>query len=122
MINRRYLTPIAVLLFIILEIVAGAHTANPFPMSEIPVDRFANAVAKIDLRLPAELALRLAAIDRVTQVVPGTVLHVFDQRLGLAQKLQQREREVDVLDFLVAAEVIDLAVAPFRRAASIPRQ
>ena len=81
-------------------------------MAQIPIDGLANSVAKIDLRLPAQFAFRLAAVDGVTQIVPGPVFDVFDQRLRLAQKVQERQREIDVLDLLVAAEVIDLAFAP----------
>src|SRR5262245_34697077 len=69
---------LTVLLLIVLTVFAGFHALHPCAVPAIPVDRVAQSVAEADLRFPAQFALRLATVNRVSQVVTGTIRHVAD--------------------------------------------
>src|SRR5262245_22370986 len=61
-------------------IVAAGHAADPALVREIPLDGFPQAARERLARLPAELRGDLRAVDRVTPIVAGPVLHESDQR------------------------------------------
>src|SRR5579883_1530007 len=71
------LLPLAVLLFIVVEILAGANGGDPGEVGLVPGDRVLEPVLEADLRLPAELLLGLGAVDGVAAVVAGAVLDVL---------------------------------------------
>src|SRR5262249_53913135 len=87
---------LAVLLLIVLAVFARLHALHPGAVSAVPVDRVSQPVAKGDLRLPTQFALRLAAVDGVPQVVTGTVRHVADQRPWFLKQLEQQVRDFQV--------------------------
>src|SRR5689334_4241239 len=82
-INQNHL-PLAVLLLIILEILAGADVGDPGPVLPVPGDRVAEALFKGDRRLPAQLIFNLLTVDGVAAVVAGAVGDVLDERFRLA--------------------------------------
>src|SRR5687768_13395115 len=101
-----------------LAIITRAHALHPLGALNVPAHRLVQARLEGLLRGPAQLALDLARIDRVTQVVPGPILHVGDEaedlRLGHARLacdgLTQALHHIDVLDLVVSADVVRLAV------------
>ena len=76
-------------------------------VAAVPDDRRLQCLLKINRVLKAQ-ALELAAVERVTAVVPRPVGDVLDQCMGFAKQLQQRQRQVDVTNLAVPAEVVDL--------------
>ena len=53
-----------------------------------------------------------SGVDGVAEVVPGSVFNMADQCARFAQRVEQFEGQFDVLQFAVAAEVVDLAGFP----------
>src|SRR5688572_25316231 len=88
---------------------AGLQRAPPRFVLAIPADGRVQCRREAMRRRPAQAA-DLGAIDRVAAIVPGTVGHALDQRLGLAGQSQDLAREHDVLHLVAAADVVDLAV------------
>src|SRR4051794_4707503 len=66
-----------VLLLVIFQILAALDRAPPRFVHFEPLDQLDDAALEGVLRLPAQLALRFARIDRVTPVVARTVLHII---------------------------------------------
>src|SRR5262245_46763528 len=62
-----------------LAVVARAHLLDPLRALYVPAHRLCQASLERLSRSPAELALNLARVDRVTQVVARTVLDVRDE-------------------------------------------
>src|SRR5580704_16070475 len=103
---------VAILLFVVLQVLTRLDAINPFGVGLVPVDGIADPLAKGHLRLPVELTFRLAAIDGIPQVVPGTITDKFNQSLRFSEQLEQHAGQVDIANFLVTAEVVDLARLP----------
>src|SRR5216683_5055284 len=55
--------------------IGGAGAPAPILTGDIPIDRRRKPMGEVVTRPPAELALNLAGIDRVTRVVPRPVRH-----------------------------------------------
>src|SRR5262245_54941135 len=102
---------VAVLLFVIRAELARLERAPPRFVLAIPRDGHAERVTEPVTRRPAQLP-NLVRVDRVAPIMAQTILHRLDQRLGLAGKLEDLPREDDVLDFVAAPDVVDLALAP----------
>src|SRR5690349_7783863 len=75
-------------------IVARSHALHPLGALNVPANGLLEARLERLLRGPAELALDLAGVDGVAQVVPGPVLHVGDESedLGLRRLRRARDR------------------------------
>ena len=58
---------------------------------------------------PAQFFVDLAWVDGVALVVALAVGHVFDQGVWLAQVVADQLDDVDVVHFVVAADVVDFA-------------
>ena len=88
---------------------------------EIPADGLFDAFLELERRLPAELALKLARIDRVAEIVAGAVGDIGDQMVarafGIAQQPVHRPDEhldqIDVLPLVEPADVVGLGNAAF---------
>ena len=83
----------------------------------VPVDRVSQALLERDLWRPAE-RLKLGGVQRISAVVARAILDVTDQRLGLAEQLEDPSREVGVPDVIAAADVVDLAAKRHARSAT----
>ncbi len=82
-------------------------------MRAVPLDRVAQPGRELAARLPTELALDFAGVDRVAAVVPETVGHVTNEATRLAEYVEDEDRNVDVLPLVAAAEIVDLADRAF---------
>src|ERR1700674_5628744 len=100
-----------------LAIASASDLIHPLFILQIPVDCLADPALESFTRLPTQLALDLARINRVAPIVAGTVLDERDQfsmwqhRIVLAQFVQNRARgfhDVDVTLFVPAADVMGL--------------
>ena len=109
---------------VFVEIAIGprADAFDPIGVGLVPRDGGGQSFLEGDGGAPAQLGFGLGAVDGVAAVVSQAVGDVVDQGLGLTAELQDGAGHVDVVSFALAAEVVDLAARPRRRAASIPRQ
>src|SRR5256885_1015912 len=78
---------------------------RPAGVGAVPLDGVGETARELELRLPAELALELAGIDRVAPVVPEPVGDVAHEAPRLAERVQDERRDVDVLALVAAPEV-----------------
>src|SRR5207249_2820947 len=78
----------------------------------IPLDGRVQALLEGVRRRPARLAAQLRGIERVAEVVPGTVGDRPDERLGLAHAAEDLAREVAVRALVVGADVVHLSAPP----------
>src|SRR5262249_31760907 len=96
----------------VLEIFLRAHVLHPVGVTSVPLNGFAKAVLELNGRLPAQLTLDLAAVDRIPAIVPGTVLDVIDEGRRLVASLEQGVRKLQVRLLAMAANVVDLPDLP----------
>ena len=101
-----------VVFFIISAIVAAANSLDPLGVRLIPVDCLPQPVIQRNRRLPAQFAFHLLAIKSIPPVMPRTILDVREQRLRLADHLQQTPRDGQILFDVETPDVIYLANAP----------
>src|SRR6185436_16283424 len=92
----------------------------PVAVVAVPGDGFRKAVGKRAERRPAERA-QTGGVERVTAVVPGSVLHVPGERLVGARQLEDASGEVAVLDLFAAPDVVDAAGLAFAQDELDPR-
>ena len=71
---------------------AATNSVTPLCIVQVPLDSKAHAALKALLRVPAELAADLVAVDGVTAVVTKTVLYVGDQ--GAIQGFKQKTVQI----------------------------
>lgn len=69
---------VGVYVVVVAEVVAGGDGVEPGLVVEVPADGALDAFFELEGGLPAELALQLAAVDGVTQVVASAVGDVCD--------------------------------------------
>src|SRR4051812_12584751 len=81
-----------VLRVVLLVVLAGFDLAPPGGLFGVPVDGGFQPIPEAPLRLPAELE-QFLRVDPVPPIVRWTVDDVLDQRLGLAQQLQNAARK-----------------------------
>src|SRR5689334_2296156 len=77
----------------------------PRALVKIPVDGARNAFVRMVQRVPIQLALGEARINRVTPVVPETVGDERNQALGLAQPVENQFHNLEVRHFPVPAKI-----------------
>src|SRR3954470_19219672 len=106
---------LAVLLFVVLAVLAGADRAPPVLVVAVPLHGPLEALVEVDLRLPAELLLQLRRGERVTAVVAKAIGDVLDQRLVGADQLDHPLDDLDVLALVWTADVVGLPRLPFRQ-------
>ena len=110
------LLTIAIHHFIILLVVAGGDVVHPCLVVEVPSHGLLDAFLELQAGFPSELALELAAVDGVAQVVAGAVGDVGDEvevgPFGTPQqavhRLDEHLDDVDVLPLVEAADVVRL--------------
>src|SRR5262249_52948914 len=73
-----------VVALVVVLILTAAHVVEPVLVVAIPLDGVGQALVGLHLRRPAEFALELGAVDRVTKIVAGTIGDELDQALRLA--------------------------------------
>ena len=103
-------------LLVVLLVLAGGDAVHPLLVVEVPAHGLLDALLELEARLPAELALQLAAVDGVAHVVPLAVGHVGDQvhvlALGASEQAvhrpDQHPHDVDVLPLVEAPDVVGL--------------
>ena len=113
--------PLGVLLLVVRAVVAGLDRLPPVAVVAVPGDRLGQAVRERARRRPAERP-ELRGVQRVAAIVPGAVLDVTDERLVGAGQLEDRPRQVAVLDLLAAADVVDLTARSLRAARARSRR
>ena len=103
------------------QILAAAHSRNPFAVLQVPDDRLPQPCAEGFARSPLELGLELAGVDGVAPVVPRPVLDEGDEfppgaaaRPGadLVEDVTDAVDDGDILLLGVAAYVVGLAAPP----------
>ena len=114
--------PLAVFvhLVVVLLVGAGGDVVEPLLIVQVPADGLLYALFKLQARLPAQLALQLAAVDGIAEVVSGTVGDVGDEIHVLAlltseqpvDGIDQHAYDVDVLPLVEAADVVSLGNHP----------
>src|SRR5688500_6861080 len=105
-----FASPRRVLRLVILQVLPALDGPPPVFVLAVPLDRRLDRLLEPVLRLPAELALDLARVDRVPAVVAGAVLYVLHALVpALAHLLQDHLRDPAIGDLVVAADVVDLA-------------
>src|SRR5580698_10358595 len=102
---------IFVIFLVVVHVIAATNAGHPCGVGAIPIDRLTEAVFQRDLWFPVELALGLVALQRVAPVVAWAILHVREQRFGLADQSQQLARDRQVFNDVGAAEIVNLADA-----------
>src|SRR5688500_8080391 len=75
--SRHYPEPLA-------SVDARANSGPPDPVGEEPFDGLAQPALEGLLRYPAKLLPHLGGVDRITQVVAGSILNEGDQLLAPA--------------------------------------
>src|SRR6202521_2521115 len=100
--------PSPVLFLVVAEVLAGEDALPPAAVLAVPGDRRGERVLEAVARSPAELAGGLRRVDGVAAVVPGAVLDVLDERLGLTEQRQHALDDLDVAALAGGAEVVDL--------------
>src|ERR1043165_637436 len=101
--------PVSILLLVILPKRSVLDRPPPRLVLAIPRDRAAECLAEVSVALEAE-ALELGRVERVAAVVALAVGHALDQRLRLAEELEDFSRDLAVLALVAAADVVRLAV------------
>lgn len=76
------------------------------------MDSLLNTVLEHGFRQPAEFVVDLGWVDSVTLVVTLAVSNVFDQGVRLVQVVADQLNDVDVMHFVVAADVVDFTNRP----------
>src|SRR5690606_21454289 len=110
----------AVVLFYPVAVFAASHVLDPGRVLEIPGDRLAEAGLEGFGRGPAELGLCLGRIDRIATIVPGAIPDELDlpgirarcPGPHLVEQAADGPHHVDVLQFVLAADVVGLADPP----------
>ena len=78
---------------VILLVVARGHIVEPLLIVKIPADGLFDALLELQTGLPSEFPLQLCAVNRIAEIVSGTVGHEGNQ--------------VHILAFLSAQQTID---------------
>src|SRR5260221_7735663 len=104
---------VAVLRLVILAELRVAVLDRPPPplVLLVPGDGVGEPLLEAVLRPPPE-GLELRRVERIPPVVAGPVRDGRDQGRRLAAELQEAMREVQVLDLVAAADIVDLAGLP----------
>ena len=98
---------------VILHILAGDDVGHPVPVVQVPPDGFGHALLEGVGGGPAQLAGDFGVVDGVAAVVAGAVLHIFDEGFRFAKGGQNQPHDFDVGLFVVAADVVNLAIPAF---------
>src|SRR5262245_11180696 len=106
-----------ILAFVELHVLPAADCTHPARVREIPRDDLGQRIGEVVLRLPAELAARLAAVDRVAPVVTGSIGDVADEGAGRARLppelpidvIADRFDDGEVALLVVATDAVSLA-------------
>src|SRR3954464_8648443 len=88
---------LAVLLFVVLAVLAGADRAPPVLVVAVPLHGPLENLREVDLRLPAKLLLQLRRGERVAAVVAKAVGEVLDQRLVGADQLDCQLDDLELI-------------------------
>src|ERR1022692_876670 len=87
-----------------LPVASTGHVADPLFIFQIPSYRLANSTLKCFTGTPAEFALNLACVHRVTPVVSGTVFHKCNQAAS-RRTAAPRQFVHDVADCLYYVDI-----------------
>src|SRR5713226_5243775 len=98
--------PSSVHLLVIGPELAGFDFPPPRGILAVPADRGLQGLAERETLRPSERG-DLLAVQGIAAVVPRTVRHVPEQRLGLAQQAQDRLGHLNVRPLLADAEIVD---------------
>src|SRR5436190_16444594 len=101
--------PVAVLLLVILPKRPVLDGAPPRLVLAVPAHGALQGVVEVGVALEAE-ALQAGRVERVAAVVALAVGDAADQRLRLAEKLEDLKGDLAVLALVAAADVVRLAV------------
>src|ERR1041385_1567333 len=101
--------PVSILLLVILPKRSVLDRAPPRLVLAVPSHGAAECLAEVSVALEAA-ALELGRVERIAAVVALAVGHAFDQRLRLAEELEDPGRDLAVLALVAAADVVRLAV------------
>src|SRR6266702_4002555 len=89
-----------------LSIFAADYLLHPLRIFKIPLHRLSDASMILFLRPPTEILLQLPTVNRISPVVPGTILDIRNQpgmrcacRIKLVENCAERIPHVDVLLF-----------------------
>ena len=80
-------------------------------MVQVPLDGLFDAVGKFRFRQPAQFFMDFRRVDSVAPVMAFAVGNMMDEAFRLAQCFANQFDDVDVLHFIVAADIIDFADA-----------
>ena len=99
--------------FIIFLIFSGSDIIHPLLVVQIPADGLLDALLKLQRRLPTQLPLQLRRINRIAQIVSGTVGHIGDQIHVLSfltpqQTIHRVDHDLDDVDILPLVETADV--------------
>src|SRR5882672_12342920 len=90
-----------------------ARRFPPVPVFEIPLHRVRDPLFKGLAGLPAEFAMRFRRIDRVTEIVPRSILHELNERSHLGpsrdhplEDVANEFNDIEVAALAVAAEIV----------------
>src|SRR5215469_11967086 len=105
-----------------LPVTPAGYVSYPAVVLQVPLDGFAQTRLKRFVRLPVELALDLAGVNRIARVVSGAIFHEGDQlavRHDRVMRTQLIEDRADALhDFNIPplappADIVGCARPPF---------
>ena len=80
-------------------------------MIQVPLDGLLDAVSEFRFRQPAQFFMDFRRVDGVAAVMTFAVGNMMDEAFRLAQCFANQFDDVDVLHFIVAADIIDFADA-----------
>src|SRR3990170_6847272 len=100
--------PVGVLAAVVGEVLARLDRLPPVAAGAVPLDRLGETVLEAPLRPPAERAPP-RRVEGVAAVVTGPIGHVADEPRVGARQLEDAARDLDVLELVAAADVVDLA-------------
>ena len=109
---RRSQLSVFILILVIALVVARGDVVHPVLMVEIPFHGLLYLLLELQARLPAQLALKLAAGNGIAQVMSGSVCHIGDQLLALSLRIAQ-ETVNSLDDHLDQVDVLPLVEAPY---------
>src|SRR5450759_4381310 len=92
--GREGLLALHVMFLEVVAVLASAHVIEPRYIFAIPGDGLRQSRSKTNLGPPAQLSLKLLAVDGVAQVVSLTVADELNQRFGAAQGSENQLRHL----------------------------
>ena len=78
-------------------------------MVQVPLDGLLDAVGEFRFWQPAQFFVDFRRVDGIATVMPFTVRDMMDEAFRFAQFFANQFNDVDILHFIVAADVIDFA-------------